>query len=131
MIEDQNIVEAEAERTEPAADGHLIPAPSRTAGNFLDMLEDGDLSADLHHELKDLVAQMNAVANSSGGKAKGSATVTLNFELVDGALRIGGAIKVKAPDLPRKRSIMWQDDSGNFTRFPPQQSQMFGTIRRV
>lgn len=115
-----------------AADGSLIPSPSRSAGTFIDLLEDGNLSADMHHELQELAAQMRAVANSTGGKAKGSATLKLTLELEGDAFKIQGDIKVKAPDLPRKRSIMWQDDSGSFTRFPPNQTQMFGApIRRV
>jgi hypothetical protein len=119
--------------TDRSADGGVIPAPSRSAGNFLDLLEDGQLSADMHQQLQDLAAQMRAVANSTGGKAKGEATLKLKLELEGDAFKIQGDVKIKAPDLPRRRSIMWQDDSGSFTRFPPNQTQMFGTaqVRRI
>ena len=117
-----------------APGGGVIPAPARTAGQVVDLLEDGQLSADLHHELKELAAQIRAVSNTTGSKAKGTATLTLKLESdSDGAIRIEGVIKTKAPDLPRRRSILWQDDANDFTRFPPNQTQMFGTapIRRV
>jgi hypothetical protein len=115
-----------------AADGGVLPAPTRTAGGLLDMLEDGDFSADVHAQLVDLAAQMKAVANSTGGKAKGEATIKLKLELEGDAFRIQGDVKVKAPDLPRRRSILWQD-GGSFTRFPPNQTQMFGSapVRRI
>lgn len=116
-----------------AADGQIIPAPARSAGNFIDLLEDGDFSADVHAQLQELAQQMRAVANSAGGKAKGGVTIKLELELEGDAFKIRGDVKVKAPDLPRRRSILWTDDQDNFCRFPPQQTQMFGArpIRSV
>lgn len=124
---------APAPRPQVAPGGGVIPAPARTAGEVIDLLEDGNLSADLHAELRDLASQMRAVHNSTGGKVKGEATLVLKLELdSDEAFRVEGKIKVKAPDLPRRRSIMWED-GGAFTRFPPNQTQMFGSapIRRI
>jgi hypothetical protein len=136
-------VEATAVRQEPqpappshalarAADGGVIPSPTNTAGQFLDILEDGDFSADVHAQLVELAEQMRAVANTTNGKAKGSATISLKLELEGDAFRIQGDVKVKAPDLPRRRSILWHD-AGSFTRFPPNQTQMFGSapVRRI
>lgn len=119
-----------------AIGGGVIPAPARSAGATIDMLEDGQLSADLQAELLEVVAQMRAVHNSTGSKVKGEAVLTLKLEMDDegGMVRVEGKIKTKMPDLPRKRSIMWQgDDGSSFTRFPPNQLQAFGTapIRRI
>lgn len=118
----------------PAIGGGVIPGPASTAGAVIDMLEDGQLSYDLHAELREVAAQMRAVHNATNAKVKGEATLTLKLEMdSDGALRVEGKIKTKLPDLPRKRSIMWQNDEGDFTRFPPNQTQMFGSapIRRI
>lgn len=116
-----------------APGGGIVPPPARSAGAVLDMLEDGQLSADVHHELQEVAAAIRAVANTTRGKAKGSVTLTLSLEgESDGAIRVQAKVAAKAPDLPRKLSIMWQDGD-SFTRFPPGQSQMFGSapIRRV
>lgn len=118
----------------PALGGGVIPGPARTGGAVIDLLEDGQLSADMQAELRDVCAQMRAVHNATGSKVKGEVTLTLKLELDnDEAFRIEGKLKAKLPDLPRKRSIMWQDDTGAFTRFPPNQTQMFGSapIRRI
>lgn len=126
--------EAVAPRMLAGPGGGVIPPPARTAGATIDLLEDGQLSADLQEELRELVAQMKAVHNSTRSKVKGEATLNLKFEIdASGAIFVEGKTKIKAPDLPRKRSIVWTDDQGNFTRFPPNQTQMFGSapIRRV
>jgi hypothetical protein len=127
--------QAQAQLMHRAADGGVIPGPSHGAGSFLDMLEDGQLSYEVHEQLKELASNIAAVANTTGAKTKGELTLTLKIEKQgrEDALHISGAVKVKSPDLPRRRSIVWQDDGGSFTRFPPNQTQMFGTaqVRRV
>jgi hypothetical protein len=77
-------------------------------------------------------AACSTCSRTAGGKAKGEATIKLKLELEGDAFRIQGDVKVKAPDLPRRRSILWQD-GGSFTRFPPNQTQMFGSapVRRI
>lgn len=109
-----------------AADGHIVPGPCRTAGLFIDMLEDGDFSAEVHEKLRDLAADMDTIANATQAKAKGKLILTIDLEKDGEAFRISGNIKVKAPELPRRRSIAWRDEHGDFTRFPPNQTQMFG-----
>jgi hypothetical protein len=118
---------------EYAPGGGVIPPPAHSAGDFINLLEDGQLSYDMTEQLKEVAAQMRAVANSTGGKAKGELTLKLKLSCEGDAFHIEGDIKTKMPDLPRRRSIMWQDDTGAFTRFPPNQTQMFGTakVRRV
>lgn len=79
-----------------AADGGIIPGPTRTVGNFIDMLEDGQLSYEVHEQLKELASNISAVANSTGAKAKGTLTLTLNIEKQgrEDALHISGAITI-------------------------------------
>jgi hypothetical protein len=130
------VIEATAERVqEPpqesralgrAADGNVIPPPANSVGALLDQLEDGQLSYELTQELQELAAKIRDVAQANGGKAKGELTLKLNLSLEGDAFHIGSSFKMKAPELPRRRSIMWQDESGNFSRFPPRQTQMFG-----
>lgn len=109
-----------------AADGGLIPPPAASVGSLLDQLEDGQLSYELTQELQELASKIREVAQANGGKAKGELTLKLNLSLEGDAFHIGSSFKAKAPELPRRRSIMWQDESGNFSRFPPRQTQMFG-----
>lgn len=133
----QPIREENPPRTAPARapGGGVIPAPAATAGQFIDLLEDGQLTYEMQQELQQLAQQVRGVARATNGKAKGKLvlTVTLATEGDGEAFHIQGAFKATAPELPRRRSIMWQDDSGAFTRFPPNQAQMFGSapIRRL
>jgi hypothetical protein len=116
-----------------AANGDVIPGPTRTAGNLIDMLEDGGLSADFYEQLKKLGRDMEMHSNQTQAKCKGKVTLTLDLERDGEAFQIRGNVKVKAPELPRRRSIAWQTESGDFSRFPPNQTQMFGAgnLRRV
>ena len=109
-----------------AADGALLTPPSRSAGSFIDLLEDGDFSAEAYEQLKDLAAQIRTISEATNAKAKGKAVLTIDLEYEGEAFKIRGDIKIKAPDLPRRKSIAWLDSSGDFTRFPPNQMQMFG-----
>lgn len=109
-----------------AADGGLIPAAARTGGDIINQMEDGEFQLDLHAAVVDMVQHLNDVANANGGKAKGTVNIKLVFSKEDNAFRVASTFDVKKPPLPRKRSIMWTDEHGNLTRFPPNQMQMFG-----
>lgn len=113
-------------QVERAANGQILAPPSRSAGTFLDLLEDGDLSEEVYAALQEIGRQCRAVSNSTNDKSKGSVTIKLDLEFEGEAFKIKGDIKTKLPDLPRRKSIMWMDSSDDFTRFPPNQAQMFG-----
>jgi hypothetical protein len=66
------------EPIERAANGELLPAPSATAGMFLDMLEDGNFTRELHEQLREVARGCRAVGEQVG-KAKGK--VKIDIEL--------------------------------------------------
>lgn len=109
-----------------SADGALMRTVAHTGGNFVDMLEDGQFSREVHDKLAEVAAQMSAITNATGRKTKGRITLTFDLEKEGEHFTIQGKIASKMPELPRPKSIVWNDDGGNFTRFPPQQTQMFG-----
>lgn len=54
-------------------------------------------------------------------------TLTIDLEKEGEHFSMRGKVAVKAPELPRPKSVVWSDpNTGNFTRFPPNQTQMFG-----
>jgi|JI10StandDraft_1071094.scaffolds.fasta_scaffold526518_2 hypothetical protein len=112
-----------------ALDGRAIPATSLTAGQFLDVLEEGNFSADLYKEITDLAAAMNDIGERTGQKVKGQIQITLDLTKEDSAFRVASKFKVKKPEDPRPRSIVWTDEHNRFTRFPPNQGQFFGVRR--
>lgn len=113
-----------------AADGAPVPAAALTGGQFLDALEEGQFSNDLHVALKDLAAEMQDIGNATGQKTKGKVQITIDLSREDNAFRIAADMKVTKPKIPRPRSIMWTDEHNRFTRFPPNQGQFFG-VRSV
>lgn len=141
MIDEENTIEGTAENVRVgdvvghtamegyALDGRAIPAVSLTTGQFLDVLEDGNFSADLYKEITDLAALLNDLGDRSGMKAKGQIQITLDLTREDGAFRIASKFKIKKPEEPRPRSIVWTDEHNRFSRFPPNQGQFFGVRR--
>ena len=109
-----------------AADGHPIPSAALTLGQFIDMIEDGQFSHDTHREIADMVAAMTDLNKMTGNKQKGTITIKIVAEAEDGMFKLLGKAEVKSPELPRAKSHMWVDEHNNFTRFPPNQMQMFG-----
>ncbi len=110
-----------------AADGQNLPGRTKSAGDVINLLEDGNFSMDLYNQMVELGRKIEEVADLSGGKAKGKITLTLELTREDGAFKIASDYKVTEPKMPRARSIMWTDpNTGDFTRFPPNQRQLFG-----
>jgi hypothetical protein len=116
-----------------AADQQIIQTVAHTGGSFVDMLEDGRLSHDLHRELAKVQEALTIEAERTGKKAKGQLVLTVDLEKEGEMYGARAKIKIKVPEAPRPKSVMWDDGAGNFTRFPPNQTQMFGTrqVRNV
>lgn len=110
-----------------AADGAIMQTTAHTAGNFVDMLEDGQYSADVQKALQGVAAQMEAITNATGTKTKGRVTMVFDLEREGEHFQIRAKVTTKPPELPRPKTVAWTDHRGNFTRFPPGQAQMFGT----
>lgn len=116
---------------ERAADGVALVPTAETAGNFLDLLEDGDFSREAYAQLKDLGATMHDIGRATGQKVKGKVTIVIDLARDGEAFTMQGKVTVKKPEIPRPRSIMWTDENNNFTRFPPNQTQLFGAPRNI
>lgn len=114
---------------ERAATGEIVPSSARSAGAFVDLLEDGQFSMDSHEEIRELMSAMTDISNATGQKVKGKVTITIDLTKDGEAFTVQGKVVTKAPDMPRPKSIIWADDTGNPCRFPPNQVQMFGGAR--
>lgn len=110
-----------------AADQQIIQTTAHTAGSFVDMLEDGRLSHDLHGALAQVQDALTIEADRTGKKAKGQIVLTIDLDKEGEMYGARAKFKIKVPEAPRPKSVMWDDGAGNFTRFPPNQTQMFGT----
>jgi hypothetical protein len=106
------------EEPERAANGEVLAPPTASAGAFVDMVEDGEFSREVHEQLRELGRDMRAVAERVG-KSKGKLKVTFDLECQDGQFKIAAKYDVVRPELPRPRSVAWLDHGDNFTRFPP------------
>ena len=116
----------QGDRPGRALDGNPIPAAAYNLGDLINMIEDGGLQAEAHAALAALVHKMGEVS-AMQGKASGTFTLKMKFSKEHGEpIRIASDFTVTEPKLPRPKSIMWSDEEGNFTRFPPNQMQMFG-----
>src|SRR5687767_3827911 len=97
-----------------AANGDIVPTVAHTAGGFVDLMEDGAYSEEVHEKLRQLAAQMTDISNATGQKTSGKVTLEIFLSKEGDAFQIRGEVKVKSPELPRPKSVMWSDDSGNF-----------------
>lgn len=113
-----------------AADGGHVPGACNTLGEFIRSLEDGQFDADCYEQIKDLSAALAEHAWRNGGKSKGKATITLDFNQDGGVTEIKANFKVSKPEDRRPKSVMWRTEDNRFTRTQPNQQQLFG-IRDV
>lgn len=109
-----------------AADGSVMRTTAHTGGQFIDFMENGRFSGDVQMALRKVAADMATVHDMTGKKAKGRVTLVIDLEKEGEHMSVMGKITHKSPELPRPKSVVWQDPGGNFTRFPPNQTQMFG-----
>ena len=63
-------------------------------------------------------------AASRTGKAKGSLSLEIAFELRDGVIEVVADFKAKAPKLARGRSIFWATPDNNLTKRNPRQPDL-------
>lgn len=113
-----------------AADGGLVRGAANNAGDFLNMLEDGQLGADLHRDIGKLAETMNDMCIATGKKQKGRVTITIDLmtdQISGGSMFMAtGKYAVKAPEEKRKPTMLFTDDRNQFTRSQPRHGQFFG-----
>lgn len=113
-----------------AADGGRIVGAASNAGDFLNMLEEGQLTVDLHRELGDLAEVMSDMAVATGKKQKGKVTVVIDLtteQIAGGQVFMATAkYAVKKPEEKRKATLLYTDEANRFTRTQPRQGQFFG-----
>lgn len=96
-----------------------------SATQLLQTLEGGQLHADLMSTIDDTISEMADYANGAGShKAKGSVTLTIDFDLELDQLRIRTAIKSKSPEQPRRPSILFLTPGNKMSVEQPSQGAL-------
>lgn len=113
-----------------AADGGLVKGAANNAGDFINMIEDGQFSADLNRDLAELAAKMSDLCAATGKKQKGRVTIQVDFTTEGPVFMAVGKYAIKAPEEKRKPTLLFTDTSNFFTRSQPNQRQFFG-VREV
>lgn len=105
----------------------------RDAAQLIGMLGRGEFAGRLNDEMAETVAEMRERSGERPkAKIKGSVSVTLNFEMEDGALTINGEIKSKRPAEPPSSSLFfWTTEDGELTTEHPLQQDMFSGPREA
>lgn len=126
---DEKAIEHEPEVPAPAVD--TAGEGTKSFTQFLTMLEDGELNAELSQEVRELNALMNDYAAENGGSAKAKLTITIDFALKAGVFEIISKFAVKKPEMKRRRTMAWSTDGNNFSPNNPRQLNMFEKPRDV
>ena len=90
---------------------------------IVENLENGELSDDLKKEVRELVAYLHEHAGSKG-KAKGTLTLKLAFNVQGSSLTIESDLSVVKPKKPRGSSTVFCDDEGRLLTGHPSQSDL-------
>lgn len=111
---------------ERAADGTQAPYAASTLGEVVNMLERGAFSAEVVQALAALGKGMSEIADATGKRQKGTLTIKLSLTTEGDAFFVEADYGVKAPKLPRPRTLTWQTDDGRLTPSQPKQKLLFG-----
>jgi hypothetical protein len=88
-------------------------------------LEDGRLHTDLTTELKDVVAELEALSLRKGGASvKGSITLKLSITATQGVIEVVPDLASKTPKMSRQRSIFWSGKDGALVKSDPNQPDL-------
>lgn len=91
---------------------------------MLQQVHDGELHGELSTELQKLVSKLGDHSTKFQKPAKGAITLTLNITAVGATVEVVGDVKVKAPKVPRSRSIFWSTSGGNLSVENPRQTKL-------
>lgn len=105
----------------------------RDAQTIIGMLEHGDLAAQLSTDITDTLAKLRDLADLAGkkSKVKGKVTLSLDFEVSEGAVTVTAGIETKTPKAPRGSSFYWITEDGALSTEHPQQTDMFAGPREA
>lgn len=129
----QETPRAEAPKPEPEiiepnrnADGSPAPYAASTLGEIVNMLERGQFSHEAVQAFQALASGMREVADATQKRCKGTLTIKLNLTTEGEAFFVEADYAVKAPKLPRPRTLAWQQGDGRITPSQPKQQLLFG-----
>lgn len=98
----------------------------------LGAMENGGFLADVDDSLAEVIRKTKSVADQSkNGKAKGSLTITVAFEVDGDTITLGGKTKQSVPALPRRNSMFFVTSDGEITTEHPRQTDMFAGPREI
>ena len=102
----------------------------RDAQTIIGMLEGGELAAALSDDITETLAKLKGLSGDRPkNKVKGKVTLTLEFEVENGAVTVLAGIDTKVPKAPRGQSFYWLTDDGALSTEHPQQTDMFSGPR--
>lgn len=102
-----------------------------TFGQFLQVIEDGQLHGDLSEALQKISAELSNYQMEHGGTPKATLTLKIDFKLDRGVFEITPKVDTKLPASPRGKSVLWSTPSNLFTPANPKQMSMFGGPRII
>lgn len=91
---------------------------------FVATVEGGRIAEDAAHHLRELIAELRRVANTSGGTPKGKLKLEFAFKYDRGMVEVDGAIGVTLPRAKRERTLLWIDKDGKVLAHNPSQMVM-------
>ena len=98
----------------------------------LGAMENGGSLADVDEDLSEVLRKTKAVADQTkNGKAKGSLTITVAFEVNGDTITLAGKTKLSVPALPRRDSTFFVTSDGEITTEHPRQADMFAGPRDI
>lgn len=115
----------------PHTDAPAAAVGARTFGEFVALLEDGRLAADLQDALKELAQACGDHALATMTTAKAKLALTFGFELKGGVFEIVADFKTTLPRQPRARSVAWTTRDGAFSPHNPRQLAMPFGVREM
>ncbi|MFC3674696.1 hypothetical protein [Ferrovibrio xuzhouensis] len=104
------------------------PAVSHNFQQFIGVVEDGQLLADLTNELQKLIGDMQNHQINVGGVPKGDITVKFGFKLENGVVEVTGNYSITAPKRVGGRSLFWVTADNLLTGRNPKQTDMFRDV---
>ena len=103
----------------------------RTADQILAMFDNGEFLAEFLIKHQELVVAMHTHQMNHGGKAKGRATITLNYTMGKQlTLTAEAEAKFEKPKAPKAAATLWTTADGDLTPQNPAQPSLPG-IRDV